>query len=184
MIPVLDKGYVKLLDNTFPSDKFDTLIVNVNRGLICEKVLNIPNIVLEIKCPVFVRLYLSDNNIDTSSMIEDKEVEVYKPTINDISARDLQASTDIQNSIAKTSDTLILNKKMYDMDLCNKFVSQVNYPIGSYVYIVAWGSLNSWMKLVCRKSLPKPVEEYNLAFRSIITSEWPNYNNYVKQMKR
>jgi len=184
MYPVLDKGYVKILASSLPNANFDNLLLRVNRNIVTTKMLDMPYLTLEIKCPLFVQLFLAENNICHHTCKIENEVEAYVPTISDVGSPDLATGESVQAHMQHTSESLIITIKTYQMDKCDKFIAQVNSPIAVYNTIVAWGSLRTWLDLISQKSLPKPIESYRKAIQDALAAEWPNWKHYTKQMRR
>jgi len=184
MIPVLDKGWIKVQSTSLPGTDFDNLIIRINHGVMNPKLLKLPQLVLEIRCPLFVQLFLAEQHIQIISCKTETKLEAYVPTVAEIGSPDRQANETIQASIEQVSEALLLNPEMYKMDQCDKFIAQVNSPVSVYNTIVAWASLAEWMEVVAQKSLPRPVEAYRKSIHDVVVAEWPNLNNYNRQTKR
>jgi len=173
MIPVLDKGHVALLGKTMDGLAVQSLIFNFNAGVFDSKFLDIPVMALNVKCPLFVQLWLMENGIKVipqrnSSAI----VEAYIPSVPDLKIADLSVAEEVQQSIAHTTEALLLNPKGYQMDGCERFISQIISPISVYNTLVAYGSLNAWLEITERKGLLGPIDEYRKAIKDVVHSEW------------
>lgn len=183
MTPVLDKGWIKVQSTSMPGSDFDALLVRINRGVVNSKLLELPQLILEIRCPLFVQTFLAEQNLHIASCKTETQLEAYTPSVAEIGSPDLKANETIQANIAQVSEALLLNPQLYQMDQCDKFISQVNVPVSVYTTIIVWASLINWTQVVSKRGLPRPIEEYRVALNSIITAEWPNVNHYIRQSK-
>jgi thymidylate synthase ThyX len=184
MIPILDKGWIKLLASSLPGENFDQLLIRINRNKVNDRLLELPNLTLEIRCPLFVQMYLAEHGIKFYTTKTETKLEAYIPTVADIGSPDLATSESVATHITQTTEALILNNQMYQDDKCDRFIAQVNSPVSVYNTIIGWANLRQWIDLISQRSLPKPIEEYRSAISSVLTSEWPNLPIYLKQIKK
>lgn len=180
MVPVLDKGYVKQLGKSMDGLTLQGLVMNFNQGVFDPKYMDIPSLVLEIKCPLFVQLFLMDNRIVTVTKLAEGEVEAYIPTINEIGIGDLETRENIRSNLAAVTEALLLNPKAYQMDGCNRFTSQVTSPISIYTTVIAHAPLSAWVRLIEQKRLPPPIEAYRAAIHDMIHAEWAVVKPWLK----
>ncbi len=141
------------------------------RGHIDSRLLEIPKLHMEIKCPLFVPLTLTERELNAVPL-KDQKAEAYIPTVDQVGATDLKTSEDIQRDIQQTTNALTLNPKSYQMDGCDMFISQVISPISMYNTVLISGSLKDWISFVSRKDLPKPINVYRQAVADIILAEY------------
>lgn len=184
MTPVLDKGWIRAQSTSIPGSDFDALLVRINRGIVNSKLLELPQLVLEIRCPLFVQTFLAEQNLHIVSCKAETQLEAYIPSVAEIGSPDLKANETIQANIAQVSEALLLNPQLYQMDQCDKFISQVNVPVSVYNTIMVWANLARWIDVTAQKGLPRPVEAYREAIYGMIMAEWPNLNNYIRQIKK
>lgn len=183
MTPVLDKGWIKRTSASLPGAEFDQFLLRINKNVVTNKSLEIPHLVLEVRCPLFVQLWLSEHFRVMPYKTSDK-TEAYIPTVPEINSPNLETDVQIQASIEQTTEALLLNPQMYQMDNCDKFISQVNSPISVYNTVVAWATLAQLIEIIGMKGLPKPIEAYRKAIQDVVVAEWPNLNNYTRQIKK
>jgi len=170
-IPVLDIGYVAFYSTSINRDKFIELKTRYFKGKLDKRLTNMTQVHLEIKCPIFVQLTLTESSL-TSASLPTGKVEAYVPTIAEVAAKDLNTSQEIQTSIEGTTNALLLNPKSYQMDGCDLFIAQVNYPLSVYNTIIVSGSLSQWLDYINREGLPTPIEQYRKAIEAAILAEW------------
>ena len=72
-----------------------------------------------------------------------------------------------------------MNTKTFQHDGCDKFVSQVMTPISVYSELIVHASLTTWVRLISKKNLPKPVELYRQAIEEFLRSAWSNLDDYL-----
>lgn len=182
MTPVLDKGYAKLIGSPMDGAAVQQLVMDFNQGVFHHKFLDIPVMTLEVKCPLFVQMFLMETGLKViPQRIDTKTIEAYIPTAADLGIRDIATSNLIQDSIQQTTEALLVNPTGYQMDGCNRFISQITSPISVYNTLVVYGSLNTWLEITERKGLPKPIEEYRKAFQGIVHAEWAAIKPWLKR---
>jgi hypothetical protein len=164
-IPVLDKGYVALIDSCNTTQKLRDIGTEFYSGEYPVELEEIGYLTLVIKCPLFFQLYLSKFNL---SIIDannpNQEHEAYIPNPGEIGCRERLDSEAISDDI---------NPLAYQADGADRFISQVITPINVYTTLIVSGKYNDWCKLLnVRKNGPKPILEYIKAIEQIITAEW------------
>ena len=171
-IPVLDNGYVALLNISFSNRDISSL---------SEEYATIDSIslrdhghmVLIVKCPLFVQLYLSKFNLLINS-VNSQTLEAYKPISADIKSGERLDDEAIADDIARTTEALLINPTAYQADGADRFISQVITPINVYTTLIISGSYNNWRKAINKNNnLPTPIEAYINAVSQIFMTEWP-----------
>jgi len=170
--PVLDKGWVALFSGSPMREDFKRVLKTHFRGAIDNRITDMTNVMLSIKCPLFVQLTFSEYGLTCSSEKTSEKPEAYIPDINAIGAQDLETGKTIQADIEMTTEALLINPQAYQSDHCDRFVSQVISPISIYNTLVVYGSLTSWMRYIEQVGLPKPIECYRKAIEDAIHGEW------------
>lgn len=170
-IPVLDKGYVTLLDSCNTTQKLRDIGKEFFGGEYPASLEEFGSMTLAIKCPIFVQLALSKFNLRIANA-ESKEVEAYIPNAGEIRASDIPTSQVISDDISRTTDALILNPKSYQADGCDRFVSQVITPINIYTILIVQGSYSEWCKFAYQQKLPAPIRNYAAEISNILEAEW------------
>jgi len=166
-IPVLDKGYVALFSTSV--DRKQLLSIKAEYLIDNEKAMGLPTVHMEIKCPLFVQLFLTE---ELNAFSKRSAPEAFIPTVADIAARDLKTSELIANDIDQTVKALLINPKSYQMDGCDIFISQVISPVSVYNTLLVSGTLNQWVSIVKRSGLPAPIEQYRKAIADILLCEY------------
>ena len=169
-IPVLDKGYVAFVSSSLDRSAFLDIKGRYFRGKVDGRLLNACNLHLEIKCPLFVQLSISDSLLVTA--MPSSRAEAYIPTVNEVAAASLESSELIANDIEQTTEALLLNPKAYKMDGCDEFVSQILCPISVYNTVFVSGSLAQWIEYANRVNLPGPIESYRKVIEEVVLGEY------------
>lgn len=196
-IPVLDNGFVELLDSCMTTKKlreigwsYYTDAKTKNLAVSGGELETPPTypvelekasyLVLGIKCPLFFQLFLSfyDIKIINADINKDlSKVEAYKPNFTEIGCSDIEDSKVIADDISRTTDALLINPLAYQADGAEKFVSQVIMPLSTYTTIIAYGEYNSWVEMLKRlydknKKTPRQILDYIQAIEQIVKAEW------------
>lgn len=171
-IPVLDKGYVALLDSSNTTSKLRAIGEEFFGGEYPTSLESLGTLTVAIKCPLFFQLYLSRFSLKVIDANHTGQPESFRPNAGEIAASDINTSEAIADDISRTADALLINPKAYQADGCERFVSQVNTPISVYTTIIVSGSYDEFCKAVYASKLPAPIEQYALALQQIITAEW------------
>jgi hypothetical protein len=169
-IPVLDLGYVALLDASNNTKKLRDIGLEFYGGDYPASLEKIGTLTLAFKCPIFIQLALSKHQLIIVTANQ-SGLEAYKPRINEIGCKDLQLSRDIAEDISRTTDALLINPKAYRSDGANTFISQVITPISIYTTLIVHGSYKEWCDFAYSKSIT-PISEYCEAVKQIIEAEW------------
>jgi hypothetical protein len=174
-IPVLDKGYVALLDSCNTTSKLREIGTEFFGGEYPTSLESLGSMTLAIKCPLFFQLTLSKFNfkiIGAQDGPTQRDVETFRPNAGEVAASDVVTSEAIADDISRTADALIINPKAYQADGCERFVSQVNTPLSVYTTLIVSGSYSEWCELAYQYKLPSVLEQYTIAIGQIITAEW------------
>jgi hypothetical protein len=170
-IPVLDKGYVALLDSSMTTQTMRDIGTELYGGEYPIALEELGTMTVAIKCPLFVQLFLSKYDLKVLNA-NSGNLEAYLPHPGDIGAPERLDSEAIADDISRTTDALLINPKSYQADGCDRFMSQLTTPINVYTTLIVSGSYSEWCKLAYEKKLPGPVEAYCIALGQIITAEW------------
>lgn len=179
-IPVLDKGYVALIDSCNTTKKLRELGQEFygGGGEYPTSLEDLGNLTVAMKCPLFVQLNLSKFNFkvinaDTNSISTRATTECYLPNAGEVAASESSTSQAIADDIARTADALLINPKAYQADGCDRFISQVLSPVNIYTTIIVQGSYKEWCAFAYNQpKLPAPIKAYTIALQQIITAEW------------
>lgn len=169
-IPVLDKGYVALYSCSIDREQLLEIKKRFFKGKMCQNFLNTPRIHMEIKCPLFVQLSMSQQLSCTP--LSKGKLEAYIPSVNDIAAKDLETSEQISLDIARTTEALLINPSAYRMDGCDNFISQIISPISVYNTLLVSGSLNKWVNFISDDSSPLTIQQFKIAIKNALLSEY------------
>lgn len=173
-IPVLDKGFVATYDTSCNSEKLNQLAVEFYKRLdgkfLCEN----STLTVMMKCPLFIQLNLSQFNLRITNLpnIGSDELESYCPDPGEIGASNLSNSQDISDDMKRTSAALLMNHKTYQVDGCNRFMSQILTPINTYTTILVHGMYNDWSRFISQNGPPAPIAAYTIAINQLIKAEW------------
>lgn len=172
-IPVLDKGYVALIDSCNTTTKLREIGAEFYGGEYPTSLEELGSMTLAIKCPLFFLIHLSkftlkviDANNNTGKL------EAYVPNAGEVGASERLDAEAISDDISRTTDALLINPKAYQADGCDRFISQLTTPINVYTTIIVAGSYSEWCKLAFAEKLPGPIKAYTTAIGQIITAEW------------
>lgn len=165
--PVLDKGYVALFSTSMNREQF--LTTKTAYRMSNERIAELSMIHMEIKCPLFVQLFLTE---ELKSVTKQTAPEAFIPTAVDVAARDLETSELIANDINQTTKALLINPKSYQTDGCDIFISQVISPLSIYNTLLISGTLSQWIAIIKRSGLPAPIEQYRKVIAEILRCEY------------
>jgi hypothetical protein len=171
-IPVLDKGYVALIDSCNTTKKLRELGNQFFGGEYPSSLEELGSMTLAIKCPLFFQLYLSKFSFKIINIPQRGELDAYRPTTIDVRSADTQSSSDIADDISRTTDALLINPKAYQADGCDRFVSQLITPISTYTEIIVKAEYSEWCKLISQRNTPNPINSYVFAIEQVLTAEW------------
>jgi hypothetical protein len=180
-IPVLDKGYVALFSKSMSREQLLSIQTQYFRSKANSGMLDLPKIHMEIKCPLFVQISLTES-LSSVSRATGKP-EAFVPSVNDISAQDLETSELISKDINQTTQALLMNPKSYQMDGCDIFISQVISPISVYNTLLVSGTLSQWISYVNKTGLPAPIEQYRKVIKEILLSEYDFLWEHIDESK-
>lgn len=173
-LPCLDKGYVARVDSSNDDQKLKALALEYFKQLDGNFLSKISTLTLVIKCPLFVHIALSSYDFAITTVPPQGDIEAYVPNVGEIGAPDHNTAKAISDNIAATTEALLLNPKAYQMDGCNRFMSQVLTPINVYTTLIVHGSTDEWRRFCGQKSAPASIISYIETIRQIIKAEWKN----------
>lgn len=171
-IPVLDKGYVALIDSCNTTSKLREIGAEFYGGEYPTSLESLGSMTLVMKCPLFFLLHLSKFNLKVIDANTSRELDAYIPNPGEVGAPERLDSEAISDDIARTTDALIINPRAYQADGADRFVSQLTTPINVYTQIIVSGSYSEWCSLAFAEKLPGPIKAYTTAIEQIITTEW------------
>lgn len=171
-IPVLDKGYVALIDSCNTTSKLRDIGAEFYGGEYPTSLEALGSMTVAIKCPLFFQLAISKYNFKVIDANNSGALEAYKPNPGEIGAPDRLDATAIADDISRTTDALLINPRAYQADGCDRFVSQLTTPINVYTTLIVSGSYSEWCKLAYQTKLPGVIEAFSVALQQIIESEW------------
>lgn len=170
-IPVLDKGYVALLDVTCDGTKLNSIAKEFFNKDNSKFLRELGGMTVVIKCPLFVQLHLSTYNFNIINVPVD-EVEAYVPNVGEIGGSSVNDNKEISDNMKATTDALLINPAAYQRDGCDRFISQVLTPISTYTTIIVQGNYVEWKKMCEQPKLPAPMKAYIKALIQIANVEW------------
>lgn len=171
-IPVLDKGYVALLDSSVTTQKMRDIGAEFFGGEYPTSLEDFGTMTVAIKCPLFVMLWLAKFDLKVIDANYAGQLEAYIPNPGEVGATDRQDAEAIADDISRTTDALFINPKAYQADGADRFISQLTTPISTYTVLIVQGSYNEWVKLAYATKLPGPIEAYGRSIAQIIEAEW------------
>ena len=171
-IPVLDKGYVALIDSCNTTAKLREMGQEFFGGEYPTSLEELGSMTVVMKCPLFVQLALTKYNLKVVNVNNTGTLEAYIPNAGEIRARERLDAEAIADDISRTTDALLINPKAYQADGCDRFISQLTTPINTYTKIIVSGSYSEWCKLAYESKLPGPIKAFSNAIAQIIEAEW------------
>ena len=171
-IPVLDKGFVALIDSCNTTAKLRDMGQEFFNGNYPVSLEELGSMTVVMKCPLFIQLSLSKFNLKVINANNSNKLEAYIPNAGEIGTPERLDAEVIVDDISRTTDALLINPKAYQADGCDRFISQLSTPINVYTTLIIQGSYGEWCKFSHQAKLPGPIEAYAAAIRQIIEGEW------------
>lgn len=171
-IPVLDKGFVALIDSCNTTAKLREIGTEVYGGEYPVVLEELGSLTLLIKCPLFVQLALSKFNLRIIDANNSGTLEAYTPNAGEVGAKERLDAEAIADDISRTTDALLINPAAYQADGCDRFISQLTTPISTYTSIIVSGSYSEWCKFSYQQKLPRAIAAYGISIAQIIEAEW------------
>lgn len=170
-IPVLDKGYVALIDSCNTTSKLRDMGSEFFNGEYPPALEELGSLTVVMKCPLFVQLNLSKFNFKIINT-DTRQLDIYMPNVGEIGASDRSTCEIISDDIMRTSNALLINPKAYQADGADAFISQVITPINVYTTLIQ-GSYKEWCAFAFNQNkAPAPIKAYTIALQQIISAEW------------
>lgn len=181
-IQVLDHGYVMLRSSSM-STKTLRSTYNSFKKLNDHEHLDLLHASIEIRCPLFVQLALSHTGLNIISGKDSRKLESYRPTVADIGGNSLEDAENIKDAIERAIEALLINPRAFQMDGCDRFISQVVSPVSVYNRILVSGNLHRWTIFTKKDGLPAPIEAYRQTIEDVLVSEWPDLWSLIRDQK-
>jgi len=171
-IPVLDKGFVALIDSCNTTAKLRDMGQEFFNGNYPVSLEELGYLTVVMKCPLFVQLNLSKFNLKVINA-NNGSPEGYIPNPGEIGANERSTCEIISDDIARTTDALLINPKAYQADGADRFVSQVLTPMNIYTTLIVHGQYKEWCAFAYQQAfVPVPIKAYTIALQQIIDAEW------------
>jgi hypothetical protein len=174
-IPCLDKGYVALIDSCNTHVKLRDIDAEFFGSRFPGVLMDLGNMTLVMKCPLFVQLNLSKFNlkvITTDGTKDDAALSTYVPNAGEIGAKERDVCEAIADDLGRTAAALLINPRAYQTDGAGAYISQINIPISVYTTIIVQGSYDEWCKFCDQVKAPAPIAAYIDAVKQIKNVEW------------
>jgi len=172
-IPILDKGWVALVDSYNTTQKLRDIDKEFFGSMFPPNLLDLGRMTLVMKCPLFVQLNLSKFNIRVMNTYEQvSELQAYLPNVGEIGSRERDVCEAVADDIARTTNALFINAKAYRADGVNRFISHLPTPISTYTTLLLEGSYDEWSKFCDQVNAPTPIQAYINAIKDIKDAEW------------
>jgi len=171
-IPVLDKGYVALIDSCNTTAKLREMGQEFYGGEYPTSLEELGSMTVAIKCPLFIVLFLAKYNFKVINANNSGPLEAYIPNPGEVGAKERLDAEAISDDISRTTDALIINSKAYQADGCDRFISQLTTPINVYTVLIVSGTYSEWCKFSYQTKLPGAIAAYTTALSQIIEAEW------------
>lgn len=179
-LPVLDKGYVALLDSSLNGITLKQIQDDNFKGKINRELFEHSSLTLQIRCPIFFNKFLLQRKVKIAS-IPDENIECYVPDVSELHTGSVETNKEIHEHMKQTAEALILTAKAFEQDGLDKHMSQNLMPISVYNTVIASASLLDWMRVVCSKrKLPYPIQAYTDVIYEAMEAEWPKLHTYIK----
>lgn len=170
-LPVLDKGYVALIDSCNTTKKLRDIDAEFFNSKFPPVLLDLGSMTLVMKCPLFVQLNLSKFNFKVINVYDAGDINYYSPNPGEIGAKEISTSTAISDDLTRTTDALIVNARAYQSDGADRFISQITTPVNIYTSLIVQGSYDEWCKF-CDQKAPAPIAAYIDIVKQIKEVEW------------
>lgn len=172
-IPVLDKGYIALIDSCNTTSKLRDMGTEFFGGEYPTSLENLGSMTVAIKCPLFFQLFLSKFNLKVINAAQVGPIHAYIPRPDEIGTSERSAGEAMSDDISRTTDALLINPKAYQADGCDRFISQIVTPLNVYTTIIVQGSYKEWCEIAYQQALlPEPIKQYTITLQQIIEAEW------------
>lgn len=172
-IPVLDKGYVALIDSCNTTKKLRDIGQEYFHGEYPVELEYIGFMTVSMKCPLFIQLNLSKFNLKIINVSEAGSTEAFIPNAAQVGQVEAELREAIVDDIARTTEALLINPSSYQADGADRFVSQILTPVSVYTTLIVSGAYKDWCAFAYnQKKAPGPILAYTMAVQQIIEAEW------------
>lgn len=170
-IPVLDKGFVALIDSCNTTSKLRDVGTEFFGGEYPIALEDLGSMTVAIKCPLFFQLFLSKFNLKVINA-KDSVLDAYIPNAGEVGASTVTDSEVIVDDLTRTTDALLINPKAYQADGCDRFISQIITPLNIYTTLIVQGTYKEWCSIAFTEKAPAPIKAYMVAIQQILECEW------------
>jgi hypothetical protein len=170
-LPVLDSGYVAYLDSSGNIGKLNDVALEFFKKIDGKFLTDISTLTLVIKCPLFVQLNMSMHDFKIV-VTPTTEVEAFRPNVGEIGSPNHETNKLIADDMNRTTEAMLINPRAYQMDGCDRFVSQVMMPVSTYTTLIVHGSYNEWRRFCHQQGMPSLIKSYADMILQIMQMEW------------
>jgi hypothetical protein len=173
-LPILDKGFVALIDSCNPTPKLREIDAEFFNSKGPGVLLDLGSMTIVMKCPLFVQLNLSKFNFKVITTYEttSQSVDAYLPNAGEIGSPERSTNESISDDISRTTAALLINPLAYKADGADRFISQIITPLNVYTTLLVQGSYDEWCKFCSQTKVPAPISAYIEAIKQIKEGEW------------
>jgi hypothetical protein len=181
---VLDKGYVKVISASPSGKQFQEMRSQIFRGVIKESLIEIPRVILKIKCPYVVLHAMQSTKIRIVTNYSRYEAQVYEPQVTDIRSGNHEKDVQLSDYISSTLSALIVNQTTLQQDGCNGFIAGLTTPIAAYWEGIVYGDLSDWIDVITAPNAPNMIKAYQNAFNVAISTEFLELEEIIRVRRR
>ncbi len=172
-IPVLDKGFVRLLESRFSFKHIQEL--KEKHGVFFNQIsLNLSGaggMTLAIKAPIFILSTLAKFGLVNVGSIVEPKLEFMKIQFDDLVDTPLVSRQMIIDEMSANSLSSIKTPEKFQSSGCDSLTSQIGLPISTYATIVITGSFRQWIGFVEYDSESVFSKKYQSAVKDILRAE-------------
>ena len=172
-IPVLDKGFVALIDSCNTTETLRAMGKEFFDGEYPTSLEALGSMTVVMKCPLFVQLNLSKFNFKVINAEQKTPLDAYEPNAGELGCKERTTGEDIADNISRTTAALLINPKAYQSDGADRFLSQILTPVSVYTTVIVQGSYKDWCDFAYNQTfVPTPIKAYTQTIQQIIEAEW------------
>ncbi len=177
--PVLDRGFVRLLESRFNFKHLQEL--KEQHGITFNRTsLNLSGacgMTLAIKAPFFISSTLAKFGLVNVGTIVDTKLEFMKIQFEDLVDTPLVSRQSIIDEMSANSLVMIKTPEKFQSGGCDNKTSQIGLPISTYVTVVTTGSFREWIGFVESDTDSVFLKRYQNAVKDILRSECFDLNS-------